>query len=298
MQLQKMQNIAARPPVFINQPKLEQVGILTNKDKSEVSRFLKKRPVHTVAMMSFIEDNGLESADNRGVYYGFRNITGKLEGVALIGHLTLIEARSDEALITFAAVARKSETPINLMMSDGAAVERFWNYYADASQKPRLVCTELLFEIGFPFAVQNCDWDVRIADTGDDLEQIAVAHAEVAFIESGVNPLERDREGFLKRCAKRIEKERTFVVFENGKLVFKADIVAETEDVIYLEGIYVSEDYRGRGVGAECLAKLSLDLLNRVENISLLSNIDFTAAHKMFAKAGFRNTDSCQTIFV
>lgn len=297
MQLQKIQNIAVQPPVFINQPKLEQISILTNKDKSEVSRFLKKRPVHTVAMMSFIEDNGLESADNRGVYYGFRNVAGKLEGVALIGHLTLIEARSDEAVITFAAVARKSETPINLMMSDGAAIERFWNYYADASQKPRLVCTELLFEIGFPFAVRQCKWNVRLAQTAE-LEQVAEAHAEVAFIESGVNPLESDREGFLKRCAKRIEKERTFVVFEDGRLVFKADIVAETEDVIYLEGIYVSPEYRGRGVGSECLAKLGVNLLNRVQNICFLSNKDFTNAHQMFAKAGFRSTNSCQTIFV
>lgn len=304
MKLQLQQNIAketytinARTPFFNNQPKPGQVGVLTNENKAEVLIFLKKRPVHTVVMMSYIKDNGLESADNRGVYYGFRNICGKLEGVALIGHTTLIEARSDAALVTFADVARKSETPIYLMMSDGAAIERFWNYYAAASQKPRLVCTELLFEIGFPFAVQNCDWDVRLAKT-DELEQIAEAHAEVAFIESGVNPLEKDREGFLKRCTKRIEMKRTFVVFENGKLVFKADIVAETEDVIYLEGIYVSPEYRGRGVGAKCLAKLSLDLLDRVENISLLSNVDFTAAHKMFAKAGYRNTDSCQTIFV
>ena len=279
------------------QPKLGQVSVLMNSSEKEVLMFLKKRPVHTVAMMSFIKDNGLESADNRGIYYGFRNTTGKLEGVALIGHTTLIEARSDDAIIAFAAVARKSETPIKLMMSDGKAIERFWNYFADASQKPRLVCNELLFEISFPFPVQNCEWDVRLAKI-DELEQIAEAHAEVAFMESGVNPLENDREGFLKRCTKRIEKERTFVVFENGKLVFKADIVAETEDVMYLEGIYVSPDYRGRGVGAKCLAKLSLELLSRVSNISLLSNVDFKDAHKMFAKAGLRNTDSCRTLFV
>ncbi len=82
------------------------------------------------------------------------------------------------------------------MMSDGAAIERFWNFYAAASQKPRLVCTELLFEIGFPFVVQNCEWEVRLADTDDELEQIVQAHAEIAFIESGVNPLESDREVF------------------------------------------------------------------------------------------------------
>ena len=105
----------------------------------------------------------------------------------------------------------------------------------DIDQKPRLVCTELLFELNFPFIVQECKWDLRLAKA-EELEQIAEAHAEVAFIESGVNPMEKDREGFLKRTMKRIEKKRTFVVFDEDKLVFKADIVAETKEVVYLEG--------------------------------------------------------------
>jgi GNAT superfamily N-acetyltransferase len=168
---------------------------------------------------------------------------------------------------------------------------------ATAQAEPRLVCPELLFELKFPFPVQECKWDVRLADASE-LEQIAVAHDEVAFIESGSSPMQKDREGFLKRCLKRIEQKRTFVVFDNGKLVFKADIVAETSDVVYLEGIYVAPEYRGQGVGSSCLSNLSLQLMERVENICLLSNVEFKGAHRSFAKAGFQNTDCCQTIFV
>jgi predicted GNAT family acetyltransferase len=79
----------------------------------------------------------------------------------------------------------------------------------------------------------------------DELELVAEAQAEVAFLESGVDPMVTDRDGFLKRVARRIEQERIFVVVENGELVFKADIIAETSDAIYLEGVYVSESYRG-----------------------------------------------------
>ena len=81
-------------------------------------------------------------------------------------------------------------------------------------------------------------------------------------------------------------------------LLKSVDIIAETEDVIYLEGVYVNEKYRGRGIGPECLAVLSLQLLNRVENICLLSNIDFEGAHRSFQKAGYKNTDTCTTLFV
>lgn len=282
---------------FFVKANTESLKVLTETNRAEVLEFLNMRPVHTVVMASFIQDNGLENADNRGKFYGYRNTAGTLEGVALIGHTTLIESRSEDSLSAFAAIARQSETPIHLMMADGKTIETFWQYFTGDNRPARKVCTELLFELNFPFFVRDCEWDVRLADAGE-LEQIAVAHDEVAFAESGVSPMQKDREGFLKRCLKRIEKARTFVVFENGKLVFKADIVAETSDVIYLEGIYVAPEYRGKGIGSDCLSKLGLELMGRVENVCLLSNIEFKGAHRSFVKAGFKNTDCCQTIFV
>ena len=77
------------------------------------------------------------------------------------------------------------------------------------------------------FPVQNCEYEVRLA-TPDELLIVAEAHAEVGEIEQGVNPMDRDREGFLKRTLRRIEQGRVFVVFDGDKLVFKADIVADS----------------------------------------------------------------------
>ena len=132
----------------------------------------------------------------------------------------------------------------------------------------------------------------------DRLTEVAEAQAEVAFIESGVDPMLQDRDGFLKRVARRIEQKRVFVALDADEMVFKADIIAETDNCIYLEGIYVSPSYRGHGIGSKCLASLSLGLLDRVENICLLSNIDFEGAHRSFQKAGFKRSDQCTTLFV
>lgn len=284
-------------PFLTEAPNLARVRELGNDDTREVIAFLNKRPVHTVVMTSFIIDNGIESVLNRGKFYGYRDMEGTLEGVALIGHSTLVDARSDAALKALAFIARSSETPINLIMSDGEDALRFWNFFAVGPRCPRLTCTELLFEVGFPFLVQDCKWEIRNAGI-EDLQQVAEAQAVVALMESGVDPMERDPEGFLKRVARRIEQGRVFAVTENGKLVFKADIIAETAEVIYLEGIYVSEEYRGRGVGSGCLAKLSLDLLKRSQNICLLSNISFDDVHKTFLKAGYQQMGQCTTLFV
>jgi uncharacterized protein len=283
--------------LMIIAPDLSRVSRFTENDRAEVIEFLSQRPVHTVVMSSFIVDNGIESELNRGKFCGYRNKAGKLEGVALIGHSTLVEARTDEALKALAIVARNTETPIHLIMSSDNDAERFWKYLSGGINQPRLICTEALFEISFPFAVQKSEWKIENATMGHLIE-VAEAQAEVAFIESGVDPMVRDREGFLKRVARRIEQKRIFVAMDGDSMIFKADIIAETDDVIYLEGIYVTPEYRGRSVGSKCLSSLSLDLLNRVENICLFSNVEFEGAHKSFIKAGFRKTELCTTLFV
>lgn len=278
-------------------PDMTRVIELTSGHICEVLQFLNERPVHTVVMTSFIRDNGIVSDLNRGTFYGYRNTDGTLSGVALIGHSTLVEARSDESLKAFAFTARNSKTPIHLIMSSGNAASKFWEHYSGGASSPRLVCTEELFEIGFPFAIRPNEWNLRNADMSH-LLPVAEAQAEIAFLESGVDPMLIDREGFLRRVARRIEQNRVFVVFEDGKLIFKADIIAETDQTAYLEGIYVHPEFRGKGISPKCLSSLSRELLKRVENVCLLSSITFTNAHRSFQKAGFRNTDRCTTLFV
>lgn len=284
-------------PTIVAAPDMSRLFALGVEDTQEVLSFLGERPVHTVAMTSFIRDNGIESELNRGQFFGCRNKQGELEGVALIGHSTLVEARTDDALKVLAIAARSATTPIHLIMSSGDAANTFWNYLHAGTKKPSRSFKELLFEVAFPFAVPRSEFEIRLA-TPDDIWTVAIAHAETAEIEQGVNPMDRDPQGFLRRTMRRIEQGRVFVVFDGNKLVFKADIIAETDQVAYLEGVYVSPDYRGKGVGSKCLAKVCLELLSRVNNVCLLSNVEFKGAHRSFMKAGMRHTDACTTLFV
>lgn len=278
-------------------PDLGRLSLLTEMDRIEVLQFLDIRPVHTVVMASFLKDNGFESGFNRGSFYGYRSKDGALEGVALIGHSTLIEARSEAALTAFAIQARQSAPPIRVMMSDGRVIERFWEQFRPPLAEPKHVFTEKLFELRFPLYALCCEWKIRAARL-EELPQVSEAHADVARKETGTDPLEADPKGFLARCARRIEQGRTFVAVEDGKLLFKADVVAETEAVTYLEGVYVAPGARGRGIGAKCLSKLSRMLLEKSQNVCLLSNLEFVSAHRCFEKAGFYSTESCTTIFV
>jgi uncharacterized protein len=272
------------------------VAELTNPDRNEVLAFLAERPIHTVCMVGFIRDNGLESSLNRGAFYGCRNSEGRLEGVALIGHTTLIEVRTDRALKEFALVAQVCSNTF-MIMGEQERIEQFWNHYADEGQEIRLICRELLFELRRPVQLSERIEGLRLA-TRKDLELIAPVHAAMAEAESGVNPLSKDPVGFLQRCARRIEKGRVWVLVENDQLIFKADIQADTPDVMYLEGIYVNPAMRGQGIGRRCLAQLTQCLLERSKSICLLANEKNEKAHSLYRLSNFKLRGHYYTTFL
>jgi predicted GNAT family acetyltransferase len=88
------------------------------------------------------------------------------------------------------------------------------------------------------------------------------------------------------------------VLTEGGRLIFKAEIVAETDGVIYLEGIYVAPEERGRGRGLRCLSHLTGELLRRAESVCVLVNERNEPAHAFYRKAGFRFDCHYDTIFL
>jgi predicted GNAT family acetyltransferase len=269
---------------------------LTNENKAEVLAFLAERPLHTVYLAGYILDNGVVSPLNRGSFYGYRNNEGRLEGVALIGHATLFEIRSSEALAAFATLAQSS-TRTHLLMGETEKVEHFWNLYGQGGQASRLMCRELLFEQRFPVEVKKPVQGLRRA-TLRDLGMLLPIQAEMAVSESGVNPMETDPNGFRLRCARRIEQGRVWVLFENGRLIFKADIMSETPEVVYLEGIYVIPEERGQGIGLRCLSQLTRNLLARVKAVSLLVNEQNQKASSFYLQAGFKLRDYYDTIFL
>jgi predicted GNAT family acetyltransferase len=269
---------------------------LTNNDQNEVLAFLAERPIHTVCMVGFIRDNGLESPLNRGTFHGCRNSEGRLEGVALIGHTTLIEVRTDRALKEFALVAQICSNTF-MVMGEQERIEQFWNHYADEGQEIRLICRELLFELRRPVQIREMATGLRLA-TLADLDLIAPVHAAMAQAESGINPLAVDPVGFTQRCARRIKKGRVWVLIEDNQLIFKADIQADTPDVIYLEGIYVNPAKRGQGIGRQCLAQLTQELLRRSKSICLLVNENNDKAHAFYRLSNFKLRGYYYTTFM
>jgi len=284
-----------QPPSLIEHPNLALSSLsmhdplvttrLTNDDESEVLRFLAERPLHNVVMAGLIRDNGIESKFNRGNFYGSRNAAGNLVGVALIGHAIFIDARSDDALSEFAKLAQQFPRT-HMLMGEKGLIERFWQYYAPNGDPQHRICREVLFELTKQSTRTEYVANLRLARVSD-LAHVVPVHDTMAFEESGVHPLQVDPDGFRQRCQRRIEQGRTWLVVEQDQLIFKADVISNTPEVIYLEGVYVHPDHRGQGIGSQCLAQLAQQLLNRTNSISVLVNEERPEAQKFFRKLGF-----------
>jgi uncharacterized protein len=272
------------------------VSRLDNEHKDEVLNFLEERPAHTFGLVGFIAANGLVSPHNRGSFYACRDEEGHLLGVALIGHYILMETRSDAAIKSFARLA-KEFCGAHMVLGEQDAVEAFWAYYEDGGQAPRRFCRELLLEQRWPVEAQETVPGLRKA-TLNDLELVVPAHAQSAFDESGIDPLQIDPQGFRQRCARRIERGQTWVWIENGRLIFKAEVLTDTSQVTYLEGVWVDPQGRGQGNGTRCLTQLGRNLLMRSNSVVLLVNELAEGARAFYKKAGYKFIGFYDTVFL
>jgi hypothetical protein len=273
-----------------------EVHALANEHQAEVLAFLARRPIHTVCMAGYILDHGIVSPLNRGTFYGCRSKGGSLQGVALIGHATLLEAQSDEALRAFAGLKHKYETS-HLVRGEHSMIERFWREYAEFGNERRLACRELLLEhVNIPETYGPIP-NLQPATPGD-LETVMNINADLLQAECGINPISKDLEGFRKRLLSRIEQGRIWTWCRDNRLVFKADVFAETPAMAYLEGVYVNPLDRGQGHGVRCMSQLTRLLLKRSQSICLLINERRRRLENFYKKSGYHARGWYDTIYL
>lgn len=270
---------------------------LTNVDKAETVNFLSHRPMQTFLMSGWISDNGIENTLNRGRFYGSRNLRGQLDGVALIGHVTLFETGTQASLAAFAGLAQSCPTS-HTLVGEQDQVKQFLRYYQSSERPaPRMGRRELMFEQKSKQQLEESTPGLRLA-TPSELELIVEVHAQMAFEENGVNPLDLDPNGFRLRCARRIHQDRVWTIIEDNRLIFKADVITDLPGVTYLEGVYVSSEKRGNGFGARCVRQLTNTLLNRSKSVCVLVREQNSAAQTCYKKAGYEMREYYETLFL
>ena len=271
------------------------IEALSNRNEDEVLAFFARRSLQTVFMAGLIRDNGLVSFSNRGTFFGCRDQKGLLEGVALIGQKTLVDTISTPALQTLGRLVTENRTA-HLIRGEQHQIELLLEYYAASGRQPRLLCGEILMEQVAPARGVEPEPNLRLA-TGDDLAVVTSINAAMAMEETGINPMTRDPQGMLERTERRIDQGRVWVLTQNDRTVFKADVISDTPQVVFIEGVFVHWQERRKGHGLRCVTQLARNLLTRTNSICLVVNTENNRARDFYEKAGFKFTSSYQTAY-
>ena len=252
--------------------------------EDEILSALAQPTLTNVIMAGFIRDNGLVSPQHRGCFYVCRNRQNKLEGVALIGHSILFHAVDDSVVSGFASVARRGSP--HLLMGEHTAVQRFWKFCATQGQAPRHVCPVVFLHRDEQFEQQREVAGLRLA-VPEDLDVVVRAQAAMAFETSGVDPLQKDPIGFRQRYLRRIDKGRVWVLLKGRRLIFKLDVITDTPEATYIEGVYVSPEERGKGLGHRCVNAVGVKLLEHTRAIYLFVETENTRTAAFYSRLGF-----------
>ena len=99
-------------------------------------------------------------------------------------------------------------------------------------------------------------------------------------------PLLEDPDWFPVRVAQRVKSGRTYVLEENGQLVFKLDVGGRSQYGAELEGIYTRPEERNRGHATLCLGQISRFLLSSLPRLTIRID-DSTHFGEIARKVGY-----------
>ena len=124
------------------------------------------------------------------------------------------------------------------------------------------------------------------------LPACAAAHRE----EIGIDPLERDAEGFRWRTQAQIDEGRSWLWEERGVIRFKAEASAWTPAAIQLQQVWVDPVARNRGDAKRGLRDLCRFLLAQVPAVCLFVRPENAPAIRVYEGIGMRRTISYRSL--
>jgi predicted GNAT family acetyltransferase len=134
------------------------------------------------------------------------------------------------------------------------------------------------------------------AATAADLELLVPACASAHREEIGIDPLERDPDGFRWRTRAQIDEGRSWLWVEDGVICFKAEASAWTPSSVQLQQVWVDPEVRGRGYATRAMRDLCRLLLGQVSTVCLFVRPENTPAIGLYDGIGMRRTISYRSL--
>ena len=102
-----------------------------------------------------------------------------------------------------------------------------------------------------------------------------------------LSPGSLSREAIRESMRRKIQDGRTWILDDQGEIVFKVDISAQFSGGSQIEGVFTRPHRRGHGYAQEGVTAISAELLKSCPFVSLHVSRDNAPAKRAYEKAGF-----------
>ena len=160
-------------------------------------------------------------------------------------------------------------------------------------RQPLLVADRLPSTLGVPL-------DPRVRPARIDEVDLVLPAAEHMFTaEIGYPPYRGNDRGYRASLASLAARGHTYVVVEDGRVLFKTDIGSLALGCAQLQGVWLAPDLRGRGLAVPMLASVVEQVMvGPAPTVTLYVN-DFNAsARATYARIGFQEVGDFSTVLL
>ncbi|WP_103381082.1 GNAT family N-acetyltransferase [Pseudonocardia dioxanivorans] len=267
--------------------------LLDDRDRAGVRAALEADPVAACMVAARIEVAGLDPWRLGGELWA---VGPRLDGLCFSG-ANLVPLRGERsALRSFADRARRHGRGCSSLVGRAELVLPLWDDLAPAWAPAREVRPDQpLMVLAGPPAVTP---DPLVRPVHPDEIDLYLPAAIAMFTEEvGVDPRAGDGgAGYRARVAELVGAGRAFARFEDGQVVFKAEIGALSSQVGQIQGVWVHPSRRGHGYGSIGTAAVA-DRLAAMGRISSLYVNGFNhVARSVYGRIGFTQVASFATV--
>ncbi len=172
-----------------------------------------------------------------------------------------------------------------------------WQRIMHVWGKPREVRERQPFLVLNSRAVGERDSRVRHV-VPEELEVLLPASIHMFTEEVGVSPTANGGlEQYKRRVAEVISERRAFAIFENGRIIFKAEVGFATKSIAQIQGVWILPELRGGGIAKAAMAQVVDFVQADIAPVVTLYVNDFNVpAYRTYTGIGFKEHEIFSTV--
>ncbi|MEV6058427.1 GNAT family N-acetyltransferase [Nocardia asteroides] len=265
------------------------------RDLGEVLRVLDADPVASCMIAARVQEFGIDTRTGLGELW---SRGGPADSLCFSG-ANLVPLRGDQqALRAFAERASRWPRVCSSVVGRQELALPLWELLLPAWGPAReLRADQPLLALAAP-ALARADGQVRRVRP-DEIDRYLTAAIAMFIEEVGVDPRAGDGgRGYRRRIQSLIESGRAWARFDEGEVVYKAEIGALSRRTGQIQGVWVHPEFRGRGVGTAGTATVANAVVATGRTASLYVNDYNRIARRAYSRVGFRQIATFATVLV